>query len=159
MRLWHKDLIKALPRQQLLSQWRECCCIAKNLAKNGTPNHILVNEITKYTPFHFETYTNMVLNEMEKRNYKISEKALSNFRKNFNMYDATIDYAKIPKSHWLNGNVSNIFCFWHNSRYFFQCYYNLQEKYDRGMFSNDEWLKICKVAKKYANIDYGDWSF
>lgn len=25
MRLWHKDLIPYLPRQQLLGQWRECC--------------------------------------------------------------------------------------------------------------------------------------
>ena len=41
MRLWHKDLIPYLPKQQLISQWRECCCIAKNIADNGTPNHLL----------------------------------------------------------------------------------------------------------------------
>ena len=33
MRLWHKDLITVLPRQQLIGQWRECCSIAKKLAK------------------------------------------------------------------------------------------------------------------------------
>ena len=45
MRLWHKDLIPYLPRQQLLGQWRECCCIVRNIAMLGTPNHILVNKV------------------------------------------------------------------------------------------------------------------
>ena len=31
MRLWHKDLITALPQKQLVSQWRECCSIAKKI--------------------------------------------------------------------------------------------------------------------------------
>lgn len=36
MRLWHKDLIHYLPRQQLIAQWRECCAIAVGfLKKNG----------------------------------------------------------------------------------------------------------------------------
>ena len=34
MRLWHVDLIEVLPRKQLLSQWRECCCIARRVDKN-----------------------------------------------------------------------------------------------------------------------------
>ena len=45
MRLWHKDLIPVLPRQQLIGQWRECCLIAKQISEKGTPNHILVNKI------------------------------------------------------------------------------------------------------------------
>lgn len=35
MRLWHKDLIEVLPRQQLLGQWRECCAIAKKPEGKG----------------------------------------------------------------------------------------------------------------------------
>ena len=31
---------------------------------------------------------------------------------------------------------------WHNDRYLAQCYYNLQEKYDCGGISEDEWQKI-----------------
>ena len=27
MRLWHEDLIRKLPRQQLLGQHRECCAL------------------------------------------------------------------------------------------------------------------------------------
>ena len=44
MRLWHKNLICCLPRQQLLSQWRELKCIVKYNKEKGTPNHILVNK-------------------------------------------------------------------------------------------------------------------
>ena len=32
MRLWHKDLICVLPKNQLLGQWREVCLIAKEIA-------------------------------------------------------------------------------------------------------------------------------
>jgi len=45
LRLWSYQLLPYLPRQQLLSQWRECCCIAKSITEKGTPNHILVNKI------------------------------------------------------------------------------------------------------------------
>jgi 3-methyladenine DNA glycosylase AlkD len=30
----------------------------------------------------------------------------------------------------------------HNDRYLKQCYYNLQEKYDRGIITKEEWQKI-----------------
>ena len=63
MRLWHKDMIKYLPNQQLISQYRELCCIAVLLAKNHTPNHILVNPILDYPPEHFEQYCNIVVTQ------------------------------------------------------------------------------------------------
>lgn len=85
MRLWHKDLIDVLPRQQLLSQWRECCCIAKNIADNGTPNHILVNKILEYSHCDFINYCCKIIKEMNNRKYLISnssvDKLFSNFRK------------------------------------------------------------------------------
>ena len=70
MRLWHKDLITVLPRQQLVSQWRECCCIARELAVNGTPNHLLVNKILGYPKHHFLKYAMLVAKEMERRDTK-----------------------------------------------------------------------------------------
>lgn len=33
----------------------------------------------------------------------------------------------------------------HNKRYLKQCYYNLQEKYDRGIITDVEWKKIMEV--------------
>ena len=56
-----------LPRQQLISQWRECCCIAKNIADKGTPNHILVNKVLDYNYQHFNYYTMLVVNEIKKK--------------------------------------------------------------------------------------------
>lgn len=70
MRLWHKDLIPVLPRQQLLGQWRECCAIMSNIAKKGTPNHVLVNKVMDYNHDHFYTYALHVKDEMRKRGYK-----------------------------------------------------------------------------------------
>ena len=79
MRLWHYKLIPALPRQQLLSQWRECCCIARNIAVNGTPNHLLVNKILNYPIQHFITYSYLVANEMYRRGYKVDKSRFENY--------------------------------------------------------------------------------
>lgn len=68
MRLWHKDLIPVLPRQQLLSQWREVCGIAANIAQKGSPDHILVNKIMNYPVDNFVIYTDMVIKEINSRN-------------------------------------------------------------------------------------------
>ena len=53
MRVWHTDLIKVLPREQLVAQWRELSSIAGAIQKNGTPNHILVNFVLEYNYDHF----------------------------------------------------------------------------------------------------------
>ena len=127
MRLWHIDLIDVLPRQQLLGQWRELCCIASNIKKNNTPNHILVNKIMDYTWSDFKSYCVNVINEMRKRGYKVSEEKLWK-------YDVTKD----------SEIVNNVYNEWHNERYLKQCLYNLQEKYDCGGVSDEEWNKISK---------------
>ena len=133
MRLWHKNLIPFLPRQQLLGQWRECCCIAKNLAEKGTPNHLLVNKILDYHPSHFYHYTELVLDEMTERGYKRSFEAVSNFL--LNMDKAANEYHNPVKK-------EDIFKEWHGPRYLQQCYYNLQEKYDCGGITEEEWKKL-----------------
>ena len=56
MRLWHTDLIKVLPREQLVAQWRELSAIAGAIQKNGTPNHILVNFVLEYPWDDFISY-------------------------------------------------------------------------------------------------------
>ena len=135
MRLWHKDLIDVLPRQQLISQWRECCAIARNIAVNGTPNHILVNPIMNY-PIEkdFYMYCINVIYEMDRRGYIISKQSYSNWY--INMNTAT-NYSNME----YNPNHI-IFDRWHNKDYLVQCYYNLQEKYHRGGISDTEWICI-----------------
>ncbi len=131
MRLWHKDLIQILPKNQLLSQWRECCCIARNIKVHGTPNHILVNKIMDYGIAHFYSYTKLVYLEMKKRGYKVDADCFKKW---------TTD-----SCFWWSGycvDKEKIFVGWHNDRYLTQCYFNLQEKYDCGGISEEEWLKI-----------------
>ena len=126
MRLWHKDLIPLLPRQQLLGQWRECCLIAKNLAENGTPNHVLVNKVTEYPREHFVTYSAHVAHEMEKRGYRVD---VDRFMKWLGEVNAFVRFG-------------DIFDGWHNDRYLAQCLANLQEKYDCGAVPEEDWKKI-----------------
>lgn len=134
MRLWHKDLIPVLPRQQLLGQWRECCLIAKNIAEKGIPNHILVNKIIEYPLEHFHYYASMIHDEMLNRGYKVN-------------------YSKFDKWLYLEENhctYQELFKEWHNKRYFTQCYYNLQEKYDCSGITHEEWRQIKKLADLYG---------
>lgn len=140
MRLWHKDLISVLPRQQLLAQWRECCCIAKNIADNGTPNHLLVNKMMKYTVNHFTSYTELVLKEMKKRGYDIKSRSISKFYENL----VTAQWSFLPSLDNLSIMYSDIYYEWHTKQYLKQCYYNLQEKYDCGGITEEEWEKIQK---------------
>ena len=127
MRLWHIDLIDVLPRQQLLGQWRELCCIASNIKKNNTPNHILVNKILDYSLSDFKSFCVTVISEMRNRGYRVSEDKLWK-------YDVSVN-EKI---------TDNVYEGWHNMRYLKQCLYNLQEKFDCGGISDEEWQKISK---------------
>lgn len=139
MRLWHKDLIPVLPRQQLLSQWRECCCIARNIAVNGTPNHILVNKIMDYPIEHFYRYGCRVYNFMIGRGYKVE---WDRFDKWFDVV-VTDEYVDADK----------IFTGWHNDRYLVQCFYNLQEKYDCGGITDTEWQRI-RIKMEEMRYEY-----
>ena len=138
MRLWHKELIKVLPTQQLVGQWRECCCIARNIAVNKTPNHALVNKIMDYPLEHFWNYTRLVYDEMIERGYEC----------NFNRFWKWVTPAR---SFWLIDDVpmEELFDGWHNRRYYWQCYYNLEEKYDCGLISDQEWNDICNEVSQW----------
>lgn len=126
MRCWHKDLIPVLPRQQLLSQWRECCAIARNIVYRGTPHHILVNKVMDYPIEDFWSYGLEVYHEMMRRGYKCD----------WGKFEKWFSDKHIAVTH------DNLFDGWHNDRYLMQCFYNLQEKYDCGGISEEEWRKI-----------------
>jgi len=135
MRLWHKDLIPVLPRQQLIGQWRECCLIAKQISEKGTPNHILVNKVLLYPAGHLWKYGFLVMREMIRRGYKV-------------------DFGKFEQ--WINKpyalmvpDEDDLFRNWHNDRYLKQCYFNLQEKFDCDGIGLIEWEKIADFIEKY----------
>lgn len=147
MRLWHYELIPYLPKQQLLGQWRECMLIAKNLAEKGTPNHILVNRILDYPAWCFENYCQLVAIEIHKRGYKINSKTQAKL-------DLYLYWFK--KDNKLKGKVSlKIFEDWHNRRYLDQCFYNLQEKYDCGGITENEFnlLQFGYEKLRYGSLE------
>ena len=127
MRLWHKDLIPYLPRQQLLGQWRECCLIAKQIAEKGTPNHVLVNRVMEYPTDHFRVYGLLVLGVMAGRGYHAD---LYRFNQYFVEYGPDVPA------------LGALFDGWHNDRYLHQCLSNLQEKADCGAIPAEEWKRI-----------------
>ena len=135
MRIWHKSLISVLPREQLVAQWRELSAIAGNISDKGNPNHILVNKVMNYPFNHFISYAYYVRKEMTNRGYKTMNKV---WYKIASISD--FDYNILP--------FEEIFPNWHNDRYFIQCFYNLEEKYDCGGINKEDWDKIMALVEK-----------
>ena len=135
MRLWHYKLIPYLPQKQLIAQWRECCCIAKNIADKGTPNHILVNKILNYSFRHFYSYARLVCDELIERRYKYDWTKFTNW----------FDKINYRECHYID--ESEIFKDWHNTRYLKQCLYNLEEKALCQGIPKNEWDIIYNKFK------------
>lgn len=141
MRLWHKDLINALPREQLVAQWRELSAIAGNLNTKGTPNHILVNKVCDYPRDHFISYAFWVRQEMTRRGYRTMDSVWNKI-----YCTREVDYGEIEIL-----PIEELFPGWHNDRYLEQCYFNLEEKYDCGGVAQ-EWFE--KVQNIYFGVKY-----
>ena len=145
MRLWHYDLLDVLPKQQLYSQLRECAAIAKYIYEKGTTNHILINPIMDYDLNHFRLYCNLVIKEMEKRGYNVSDKTKEKLNKYINYYKEMIIMQTTRifiLANGYNDGYRELFDDWHTNRYLKQCLYNLEEKYDRGGITQEEWDNI-----------------
>lgn len=139
MRLWHKDLIKVLPRQQLLGQWRELKLIAKDIREKGKTNHILINKIMNFDLDHFCNYAMLISNEMKQRNYKVNDNVAS-----------YID--DVTQKHTVMF-IDYIYPDWHNQEYLEICYFNLKEKYLCGGITQIEWRNI--VIEYNKEVYYG----
>lgn len=153
MRLWHKDLIPYLPDLQLKGQWRECALIADALAKNGTPNHLLVNRVTEYPAEDFWRYFCTVGSEMERRGLKV------NFGTVEKVYDQIAKYRSTLKlKPTAFGKDYQIFNGWHNKEYLRVCMANLYEKYHFGIgksrITDEEWERICQGYEKITGEQY-----
>lgn len=70
MRLWHEKIIQLLPKNQLLGQHRECCALRGNGWKK---KHKTVDYVFSYSPYLLFRYHLLVMEEMEKRGYNVSE--------------------------------------------------------------------------------------
>lgn len=141
MRLWDYRLLPYLPKSQILGQWRELNSIFKKQDK-----HILINYIYEYPKEDLFAYSVMVFKEMNKRGYKCK---IENYQKYF-FDDSTLnDY---PNHN--NGYEKFIpFKNHHNNKYLKQCFYNLQEKFDRKQkdFDEETYNKLKEFVEKELN--------
>lgn len=129
MRLWHKDLIEVLPREQLVAQWRELSAIAGSIKQKGTPNHLLVNFVLNYDWNNFISYAFYVRQEMTKRGYRtmnsVWDKITSLANNDYNILPFNEVYTKKMDIEYLT-----------------ICGYNLYEKFLCGGFDINTWNKI-----------------
>lgn len=139
MRLWHKNLIPVLPREQLVAQWRELSAIAGNINTKGTPNHILVNKIMDYPMNHFITYAAAICAEMAKRGYRTMNKV---WEKIISVSNG--DYNILP--------LNEIYNDWMDDTYWTICYYNLKEKWMCGGIKGTDWQKIQEANQRWNRI-------
>ena len=131
MRIWHYKLIEVLPKKQLTGQWRELSAICGLILKFGTPKSLIVDRLMDYPISHFKKYIGFVKSEMQRRGLKPKD-------------DIYIKLSKIDSMLFSQKNLSEneLFKNWHTQRYLKQCFYNLQEKFDCGGISGEEWKKI-----------------
>lgn len=139
MRLWHHALIPYLPRKQLLSQWREVCCIAKNIQVKGSPNHVLVNMIMDYPDSHFNYYAEIVAKEMLARGYKCDFDLFSRYRQTPEVVCTKDD---------------ELFYHWHTKTYAKICMSNLYEKYLCGGLNAIEWMALLNGYKEVYREEF-----
>ena len=132
MRLWDYRLIPVLPNKMLVSQWRECIAIKRQWEK-GTLKHRLVSYVMGYNKAYFMFYVIKVTDELDKRNINYNSKFL---------YEIS-DFCEDKPT------LSNLIYPEHNDRYLKQCYYNLEEKADRGIISEEEWEPIEEFMNKF----------
>lgn len=141
MRMWHKDLITALPREQLVAQWRELSSIAGNINTKGTPNHILVNPVMEYPLSYFITYAAAIREEMRRRGYRTMDKV---WDKITSICDN--DYTIFP--------IDEIYKGWMDKDYMNICYYNLFEKFLRGGITEKDWSNIKSAYAIYLSKEF-----
>lgn len=134
MRLWHRRLIPYLPYRQLVDLWIDCDKISKlvrNIGEYGILGDAVIREVIDYPVEEFLGYCKLVSDELEKRGYKMDIMKLHN-------------QMCSPVTFW-NMKVNSetpLFRDWHNDQYLVQCFYILQEQYDRGEISTEDWTSI-----------------
>lgn len=133
MRLWHYKLLPCLDDFHIVAQWRELLAIKGAIDKNGTPNHRLVNKVLDFSILEFKQYTFKVAEEMQRRNIRFMASRLG-------------EVMVWECDHFAKRNTKTLYEGWHNHRYLTQCYYNLEEKHDCGIISDDAWKKIDELC-------------
>lgn len=122
MRLWHQDIIKQLPRQQLLGQHRECCALRGN---GWGKKQSTVDYIFTHTPTHLYLYHMRVMKEMKARGYKVETKWLAPYYRGKKCAPRTFE--EMPAISWKDNFHENFYPE-HNEAYLQECLDNLAGK-------------------------------
>lgn len=143
IRLWHYALIPVLDNKHLVSQWQECIAI-KRQWKKGTLKHRLVSYVVAYDRKYFYNYVARVCQEMLKRNIKYQNKYIMEI----------LEFCEcVPNELYPMEELNYPE---HNDRYLKQCYFNLQEKFDRKIISKEEWQEIYNKFKDFTDLWNGE---
>ena len=116
MRLWHEQIIHLLPKNQILGQHRECCALRGN---GWNKKHKTVDYVFTYSPYHLFLYHSKIMDEMEKRGYRVSTEWRD---KNYRGKKAE-SYSNLEET-----NISTPIYKEHNSEYLAECIENLVGK-------------------------------
>lgn len=132
MRLWHTSLIKVLPREQLVAQWREISACVGSIQKKGTPNHLLVNFVMDYDFNHLISYAYYVREEMTRRGYRTM--------------NSVWDKITALKPNYTILPLEQVYFNKMNNMYLTICVYNLYEKYICDGIKEEDWNRIFSVC-------------
>ena len=121
LRLWHQNLIKYLPKEQLLGQHRELCALR---GKGFGRKHKTVDYVFKHPYYYLYQFHLIVIKEMERRNYKVN-----NLWKNKNYRGKNIgyDFTDFTKKTFYHKKIYKE----HNKKYLKECIENLNKKKKR----------------------------
>ena len=139
MRLWHQELIDKLPRQQLISQHRECCALR---GLGWQKKHKTIDYIFNYNPVRLVAYHWLVMEEMHNRGYNPNERWLEfDYRgKKVGIDEGFCNVEDIEK-YIIEDNV--IYSE-HNQEYLDECIDNLADKGCVCRYFEDEFEQYLK---------------
>ena len=131
MRIWSKRLIPVLPTKQLKAMRYE---LGDMIIQYPNIKNPLVKFANNYHSSYLGQYFVAVCRELDNRGIK------KNVSYDVKMIDIAIQKDMFSDDIY----CENLQFKEDNDRYLKQCYYNLQEKYDRGIVSKEEWELIHK---------------
>jgi uncharacterized protein (TIGR02328 family) len=146
MRIWDYRLIEVLPNAQLKAMRYEISDMVKQY-----PNikNRLVSYANNYAIVYLLSYFYQVTNEMEKRNIKMND--------TYNSEIVDICFQKSKSENiFFDFNKPPIYPE-HNDRYLRQCLFNLEEKFDRKIITEEEWQKIYNKFKDFTDLWEGEY--
>ena len=139
MRLWHKDLIEVLPDNILEELWDTCCEIAKRLKRTGYTDDWRSSRVSQYSVEEFWVYARKVCQEMIERGIPCNFGKFSCWFVGAAGFENEID-------------ENDIFKDWHTKRYLWQCYSELEERFDCGQIKWEDWTDILDLMSEVSII-------